>query len=379
MTLLDWIALGCALFVLYTYAGYPALIALLSRLRPWPYVRADWTPTVSVVIAAFNAEKWVEKKIAWLLAQDYPADRMEILIASDGSTDRTDELVRAAAERADRPVRLVRVEPRAGKPSALNHAVPLATGEVLVMMDIRQEVTPGTVRALCATLADPSVGVVGGEYELPGPGGAGAYWRYERWIRNQEARFDSTLGLSGCLYAIRRADFRPMPTETILDDMLVPLRVHLTGRRVAYEPGARAIDEEVELSRDFQRKVRTLAGNFQLIGFEPALLGPRNRSFLQLWSHKLFRLLVPYALAALLAVNGAVLAGIGRSALPSWAWLALVSAQAAFYLCAAIGGRVKLGGAPGKLLGLCNTFVVLNWAAVVGLWRFVRARQQVTW
>ncbi len=379
MTALDWITLACVAFVLYTYAGYPALIAVLARLRPRPYARADWTPTVSVVIAAYNAEKWIDPKIAWLCAQDYPADKMEIIIASDGSTDRTDELVRAAAARADRPIRLVRVEPRAGKPNALNHAVPTATGEVLVMMDIRQEVTPGTVRALCATLADPAVGVVGGEYELPGPGGAGAYWRYERWIRNQEARFDSTLGLSGCLYAIRRADFQPMPTETILDDMLVPLRVHLTGRRVAYEPGARAIDEQVELSRDFHRKVRTLAGNFQLIAFEPALLGPRNRSFFQLWSHKLFRLMVPYALAALLAANGLVLGDIAASAWPRWLWWALLAAQAGFYAGAAIGGRVKLPGPPGKLLGLCNTFVVLNWAAVVGLWRFVTARQKVTW
>ncbi len=379
MTALDWIALGCVGFVVYTYAGYPALIAVLARLRPRPYARADWTPTVSVVIAAYNAEKWIERKLGWLFAQDYPADRMEILIASDGSTDRTDELVRAAAARADRPIRLVRVESRAGKPNALNHAVPQATGEVLVMMDIRQEVTPGTVRALCATLADPSVGAVGGEYELPGPGGAGAYWRYERWIRNQEARFDSTLGLSGCLYAIRRADYRPMPIDTILDDMLVPLRVHLTGRRVAYEPGARAIDEEVELTRDFHRKVRTLAGNFQLIGFEPSLLGPRNRSFFQLWSHKLFRLLVPYTLAALLAASGLVAGGIVQSGFPMWVWWGLLLGQAAFYFGATIGGRVKLPGPPGKLLGLCNTFVVLNWAAVVGLWRFITARQKVTW
>lgn len=369
MTALDWTTLALGAFVLYTYAGYPFLIAVLARLRPRAIARGDWTPTVSVVIAAYNEERRIERKLDSVLAQDYPAEQVEILVASDGSTDGTEAVVARVAARHPR-VRCHRVEPRSGKPTALNRTVPLATGEVLVMMDGRQVVSPGAIRALVSCLADPTVGVVGGEYELVGEGGAGAYWKYERWIRNQEARFDSTLGLSGCLYALRRADWAPLPADVILDDMMVPLRIHLGRRRVAYEPGAVAYDETADIAREFGRKVRTLCGNFQLVRYLPALLGPKNRSFVQLWSHKLFRLLVPYALAGLLACS---IVGALRGEL---VYRLLLAAQAACYGAALAGGLARR---PGKLLGLCNTFVVLNWAAVVGLWRFLTARQRVTW
>ena len=181
----------------------------------------------------------------------------------DGSSDDTGAVLAAAAEGEvwRGRLRVVTQQRRSGKPSALNAAVAQARGEVLLMNDVRQRLDPGALRALVAALKDPAVGVVGGELRLEGAGGAGAYWLYEAWIRKQEGRYDSTLGVSGALYVMRRALWQDIPADTVLDDMLIPLRVRLGGKRILFEPDAQAFDRTADTQREFGRKARTLAAS----------------------------------------------------------------------------------------------------------------------
>jgi cellulose synthase/poly-beta-1,6-N-acetylglucosamine synthase-like glycosyltransferase len=354
-------------FVAWAYAGYPLWCWVRARLRPRPIVgRPSPETPVSIVIAAWREASTIARKLESLKAQSHP--NLEVIVACDGSDDGTPEIARAAGElHLPGRVTVLALPERRGKPAALNAAVAASRGEVLVLTDARQPLSPESVAALVEALGDPALGAVGGELELEGDAPAGAYWRYEAFIRRREAASGSTVGVSGALYAIRRALWRPLPEETILDDVLVPMRVRLLGHRVGLEPRARAYDRAAESAREFRRKVRTLSGNFQLLLLEPALLSPRkNGSFIDFVSHKLCRLLVPYAL---------VVALVASAFLPSpWA-LALVALQLAGYgLAAARALGMKL-----PLSGLAETFVVLNAAAVVGFARFVRHGRRLPW
>src|SRR5512143_564229 len=284
MALAFWLA---AALVAYTWAGYPVLIALLARWRPAPPVRkAKVTPRVSIVIAVHNEEDCIEAKLAGCLALDYPADRLEVVVASDGSDDRTDALVGGFAPGR---VRLVRV-PRGGKAAALNAGIAQASGEILVLTDAREELEPGALRALVENFADPRIGAASGELHLrlrenpQGGEGLGLYWRYEKAIRRAESAFDSTVGVTGALWALRRDLHVPLDPRTILDDVAAPMEVVLGGFRVVFEPRALAYDLISDAPRrEYQRKNRTLAGNYQLLALRPALLDPRrNRLFFQL-------------------------------------------------------------------------------------------------
>lgn len=382
MSLLDGILLGIVALATsligYTYLGYPILIGLLARVAPRrraPEADAeDWTPKVSALIPVFNAASYLPAKLDSLLALDWPADRLEILLYSDGATDETEALAEAY-ERRDPRVRLVRGGQRAGKPTAVNRMLELATGEVLLMTDIRQPLEPGCLRALVRTLRPVEVACVSGNLVLPTNQGAGVYWKYESWLRDQEARFRSMLGVTGPIYVIRKADLPGLPAETILDDMFIPLRLRLAGRRLLFATDAIARDQAFDDEREFGRKVRTLAGNYQLLGLLPGLLSPiANPSWFEFMSHKIGRLLCPWALVALFValplvwLRGAR-AGGDEAALYGTAALA----QLCFYALALVGTRA------GKLGAVARTFVVLNAAAVVGLWRHLRGAQRVTW
>lgn len=369
------LALVSLSILVYTYVGYPILIGLLARLSPLK-VREDaaYLPSVTACIPVFDAERYVDEKVESLLALDYPAERLEILLYSDGSTDGSEAKIEALAARDPR-VKLLRAEARGGKPRGVNRMVSEAQGEVLLMTDIRQPLVPGALKALVKKLADPSVACVSGNLTLRGSAGAGAYWRYENWIRRQEGRFRGMVGVTGPIYAVRRADMAKLPEGVILDDMWVPMRLRLEGRRVLFAEEAVAWDEAFVDAREYGRKVRTLAGNYQLFALLPRLLFPfGNPAWFEIVSHKLMRLVCPWALAALLAAS---IAGLLSSTLEPpalvLAFRVLFAGQAAFYLLALVGP------AAGKLGSLCRTFVVLNTAAVVGLYRFVRGAQKVTW
>ena len=369
-----WAALAV---LVYTYVGYPLLIFAWSRVHPRPVHRGAIEPRVSVLFAAHNEERNVASRIRNLRQLDYPGSRLEILVASDGSSDATLERAQASAGTG---VRVFGCPERQGKPCALNALAGQATGDILVFTDARQRFEPGTLRALVADFADPDVGGVSGELMLvtdPDAGNVGEavglYWRYEKLIRRAESRIHSTVGATGAIYAVRRALFRPLPEDTLLDDVLVPLRVVEQGKRVVFESTARAYDHVSEnAGQEFTRKARTLSGTFQLFARHPWVLNPgKNPLFFQTLSHKGLRLLTPVALALALSAN---LALIG-----SPFYRLCLAMQLAFY-GAALGGHVlRDSHARSPLLSLPYLVCVLAWATVVGFLRFVRGSQAVTW
>jgi len=339
-----WAAAGV---VLYTYIGYPALLALWARVRPRPHVASDrFLPGVSIVVAARREAERLPARIENLLALDYPAERLEIVVAVNGSTDGTAQAVsRYLTAPAGSPaVRLVEL-PQPGKAEALNAAVAVARHDVIVFADARQRFARDTVRRLVRNLADPRVGAVSGELVLDCERGAsdssigeglGAYWRYEKALRRLESRVDSTLGATGAVYALRRAYWRDLPPGTILDDVLAPMRAVLAGSRVVFDDGARAFDTAPpDAGAETRRKTRTLAGNYQLLALEPRLLVPgANRVWVQFCSHKLARLLVPFALVALFAASAFLAPGHALYA-------AAFGAQVIFYTLALYGARLE--------------------------------------
>lgn len=365
------LALGSLSLLAYTYVGYPALVTALSKTRGKEHPKdLSYEPKVSVLIPCYNAKSYVRPKLESLVGQDYPKDKLEVLVYSDASTDGSDDEIRTYA---DRGVTLVRGETRKGKPTALNVLRPRATGEILVLTDIRQPLTPNAIRDLVAHFADPDVGCVSGNLELVGGTGAGFYWKYENFIRKQEARFRGMVGVTGPLYAIRAEDLGEVPTDVILDDMFIPLQLRLKGKKLLLEEAAVALDDAFEDEREKGRKVRTLAGNFQLFEKLPALLSPvKNPIFLETFSHKLLRLAGPVLLGTLAAgtIHGAL---FGKTFLERAAMRALLAGEVGFVVLAALGPKA---GSAGRL---ARTFVVLNTAAVEGFLRYVRGRQEVTW
>lgn len=376
MTLLALMALS---LVIYTYAGYPVLVAVWAKIAPHSSWRAarrgqtDFQPTVSVCMAVYNGAQHVVEKLRSLQALDYPQDKIEILVYSDGSTDATEQLVAELAQ-ADPRVKLLTSRKRLGKPSALNALHEVVTGEVLLMTDVRQAIVPGALRHLLDALGDPTTGCVSGNLVLTGATGASAYWRYEKFIRSAEARLGSMVGVSGSLYALRSKDFQPLPADLLLDDMFVPLCVARGHKGIVLATEAVAYDQACADEQEFARKVRTIAGNYQLIAKLPWLLVPGvNPLWVAFVSHKLLRLVCPWALVSLFVSSWLLASSPALSQAERGFWLALALGQLLFYALAALGDRV------GRLGSLARTFVVLNVAALLGLWRFIRGSQPVTW
>jgi poly-beta-1,6-N-acetyl-D-glucosamine synthase len=346
----------CGLLVVCAaYGGYGAWVAWRARVRPRPcrpvYAADDALPAVTCVIAACNEAGTLERKLDALFRQDYPPDKLRVVVVSDGSTDATDAMVAARAAREGR-LRLLRTPRRGGKPGALNLALPLIGPGVAVFADARQDLTPSALRELVAHLADPGVGVVSGDYRLPGD----AYWAYERFMRRCESRSGSMVQVTGSLYAVRAEDVAPLPPGTILDDVYVPMRIALSGRRIVMAERAGSLDAPTRsLGGEFVRKVRTLAGLVQVCHSLPSLLRPaRNPVWGRFVAHKLLRLLCPYALLAMLA---------GAAMAPGW-----------FYRAALVAG---LG--LGLLVAAARSFVMLNLAALWAPAAYYLGHASVTW
>ena len=368
---------GSASLLAYVYLGYPALVRAWSGLRPKPILRAPAEPEVTMLVVAHNEADNVAERLENALVQAYPADKLEIVLASDGSTDETVERARVYEPAG---VTVMAFERRRGKPAVLNDLVPSARGEIVVLGDARQRFAPDAVRALVAPFADARVGAVSGELILREDGadsavgqGVGFYWRYEKFMRAHEGRIDSTVGVTGAVYAIRRHLFEAIPDDTILDDVLIPLRIVRRGYRVVFEPAARAFDRPAaDAGQEFARKARTLAGNFQLFSREPWLLSPRrNRVWVQTLSHKGLRLIAPLLHAgAFLAALPLTRGRVYRLAL---------AAQLAFYAAAAAGGAGRNARRRPALLSVPYAMCLLNGATVAGFVRFLRGRQPATW
>jgi cellulose synthase/poly-beta-1,6-N-acetylglucosamine synthase-like glycosyltransferase len=348
MKIVFWSAVA---LVAWVYAGYPLLVALWAAVRPRGWRRADQAPPVSIVMAARNEADRLPGRLENLLSLDYPADRLEVIVVSDGSTDRTAAVVGEFARFARATVRSIE-RPAEGKASALNAGVAAARHDLLVFADARQRFARGALKALVRSFADPAVGVVSGELvldceagqtESTAADGVGAYWRYEKWMRMQETAIGSMLGATGAIYAMRRRAWEPLPAGTILDDVLAPMRAVLAGWRAVFEPAARAFDVTApDTKAEQQRKTRTLAGNWQILALEPRLLLPwANPVWLQYVSHKVGRLLVPFALVAAVA-SALALASASRIA------LAALVAQAVFYALAAYGAWLDRAAAANR-------------------------------
>jgi biofilm PGA synthesis N-glycosyltransferase PgaC len=350
--------LGASAMLVYVIAGFPLLLAWMARYGR-PILKA-WEPrTVSVIVAVRNGEYFLRAKLESILALDYPRELLDILVVSDGSTDSTCRIVE---EFHDRGVKLLRVPP-AGKPAAVNAAIPIVRGEILLLTDVRQELAPDSLRPLIECFADPTVGVVSGTLKIrSGANRAeadiGIYWRYETWIRERLARLDSMFGATGPFYAMRASLAVPMPPEILLDDMYLPLAAFHRGYRLITEQRAVAWDHPTSRETEFRRKVRTLAGNYQILRYYPWLLGPGNRMWWLFMSYKVGRLLLPFALIAI---------AISSLGLPSQLRVTAIAAQAAFYLLAAVDGLVPAGSHLKFLTSPARTFSTMMIAAVCAL------------
>lgn len=368
---------SAAFLLAYTYVGYPLLAWLRSRLFRRAPRKSDITPRISILCVAHNEARRIRDRIENLLALDYPRELVEIVIASDASTDGTVDI---AQEYAASGVRVVQFHEHRGKPAVLNELIPQLRGEIVVLMDARQRIDLQALRELAANFADPRVGAVSGELLLdPESGdartgkGVGFYWRYEKFIRFHESRADSTVGATGALYALRHRLFQPIPSDTLLDDVLIPMQIARQGYRVLFEPAARAYDVVAASPQaEMTRKVRTIAGNFQLMWRERWLLNPRrNRLWFQTLSHKYFRLLGPVCLALVLASNLLLL---------EYPFYDVVLALQVLFYAAAIAGHMrKNASGSSMLMNVAYAFCMLNWATVLGCYRFACGRQQVTW
>ena len=283
---------GCALAVLHSYIFYPLVVGWLAARRPRPAPVMETWPTISILVSAYNEEAHIAGRLANLLAQDYPADRLEILVGSDASTDRTADLVRA---NPDPRISLRLAAQRAGKPAMLKQLAPQARGEILVFTDAATTFQPGALRNLIRHFADPRVGGVGGEIVFHhGDGGAtdeGVYWRLETFLRRRESLIDSCLGATGAIYAIRANRWPDPPANTLVDDLVIPMRVREQGYRFIYEPAAVATQQlPPRVANEMTRRIRIGAGGFQAIGLcWRSLLPTQGFHAFAFWSHKVLR------------------------------------------------------------------------------------------
>lgn len=379
-----WIA---AALIGYSYLGYPAWLWLRSRWSPRPvrrgFVESSAAPAVSAVMVVRNEEAVIARKLENLLTLDYPQAKLDVVVVSDGSSDRTPAILADYARDSALPtgaptrVRTLLKAVSQGKAAGLNDAIKLASGEVLLFTDARQQIESGALRLLLENFADLDVGAASGELMLGDPTsgetgkGMGLYWRIEKKIRELESASGSVAGATGAIYCARRSllDASPLPQGTILDDVLLPMQIVRQGFRVVFDARARAWDSpDLGESREFSRKVRTLTGNYQLLQLAPWLLSSENAIRFEFVSHKLSRLAVPFALLALL---------IASMFLPQPLYRAALGAQLAFYALslAALAG-VKIGPLS-RIADPARTFVVLNSAALVAFINFVTGRKAV--
>jgi biofilm PGA synthesis N-glycosyltransferase PgaC len=363
-------------FIIYTYALFPIFLHFRAKGKPALHcVEPKEWPTVSIVIAAHNEERNVASKVKSLEGLDYPPELLEWVFVSDGSTDGTQALLENACE--SHPNRhVLHLEKPLGKCGALNAGVARATGEIILFMDARQTVSKNAVKKLVPFLSDPSIGAVSGELVLAEDSSAeagnfGLYWRYEKWIRDNESRLFSTTGATGALYAIRRADFTPNKLGTLLDDFDTPASLLKLGKRTLFVKGAYAFDQASDdLGQEFKRKVRTSAGRWQSYQTNAWLFNPlRNPVWWQFLSHNLFRLLVPYAIIIAL-VSTLLGEGVFMNT--------MLNLQLVFYIIAAANYK-KLPGTENKGFNMVVVFLQLNLAAFVATGQFFLTRREITW
>lgn len=370
---MKWIFWISAVLIAYTYAGYPLWLWMRAQLRPWPVRRGAIEPRVSLAMVVRNEEAVLRDKLSNLLSLDYPQDKCEIVVVSDGSSDRTEEIL--SEFRSNNRVHSVINKSAGGKALGLNDAIRQAQGDILILTDARQKIEPTAVRLLMENFADAEVGAVSGELMLGHPEngqtgrGMGLYWQVEKLVRELEAASGSVVGATGALYAVRRELLAEIPAETILDDVLIPMNVARQKFRVLFDGRARAWDDpDLGAEREFRRKVRTLTGNYQLLQLAPWLLGNENPLRFEFVSHKLMRLTVPFLLLAMFGAGWFV---------PGPFYLTMSWAQVVFYILSMLAIIGVDLGPVSRLSDAAYTFVALNAAAAVAFANFLTGNMQV--
>ena len=367
--------------LVYGYIGYPLLVGMVGRILRREVRRAAVTPSITVVIAAHNEQAVIRERLENALATDYPAGSMDIVVASDGSTDAT---VAIAREYASRGVQVLDL-PRQGKIPALNAAVARATVDLLVFSDANIHFHPQVLRMLARNFADPEVGGVAGNcgYRLPDAGesssrGEGLYWRYDLWLKRMECRTGSVVSAHGGLYALRRELYRPLTEPFVTDDFAISTAVIEQGRRLVFDQDALASELAVaEARREFRRKVRLMTRAWRSVALRRSLLNPARFGFYSVvfFSHKVLRRLLPVALVLLLA-SSLVLALVAGDEFYRFAAVG----QVGFYALAAVGGitrRTRVGRV--KVILIPFYFCMANGAALIALGRFLSGQKIGIW
>ena len=363
--------------LLYAYAGYPLLLFIVSIFRPLTVRAGDYQPTVSIIITAYNEELVLAAKLENTLALGYPHELMEIIVASDCSTDRTDDIVR---KYSGQRVKLVRQPERLGKTAAQNAAVAQAAGEIILFSDATSLYKTDVVRALIPNFADPTVGCVAGRLIYVDPSesrvgrGARSYWSYETFLKKHESRVCSLIGASGCLYAVRRSAYVPLYYEAC-SDFIICTKMVEQGLRAVYEPNAICTEETNRRSdNELKMRVRVIAQTFTDLWRHRAMLNPIRSGFyaVQLLSHKVMRYLVPFFLLALLGAS-AILAS------DFLFYRILLACQLAGYACGAIAWLLDRMGKRSRLLALPQYFLLANVASLIAIFKFLRGERYARW
>lgn len=378
-----WVSLGLTVF---TYAGYPVVLAIAERFFYRPVKKKDFTPDVSILVLAYNEEDTIKSKLENLLSLDYPREKLEIAVASDGSTDATVEIIRGFAARG---VKLFTYPVRRGKPSVLNDSVPKLSGEIILLCDSRQLFEKNCVTELMKNFADNAVGGVSGELVFKkedGKKGIGegldAYWRYEKYLRRTEASIHSSVGGTGAILALRKSLWTPLPPDTLLDDVVIPFGIVKRGLRFVFDNNAHIYDRPASKGEnEFSRKVRTLAGNYQILFNLSAMQNPLfTKIGLMFIGHKLLRLLMPLTLLGILfsSWNLAVFKFPFGDYEQCFYSLFFIG-QVLFYFAAAFGYAFEKAEIKTSVLYIPYAFVLLHLSMLFGFFQYVSGNTDVAW
>jgi len=368
-----WITIG---IIVYTYIGYPLFTLFLSLFVNNPVNKKGIEPAITFLITAYNEEKSIGKKLRNTLGLDYPRDKLEIIVASDGSTDKTDEIVK---EFADRGVAINRVEGRVGKTETQNQTVKIAKGDIVIFSDATTDYRKDAIQKIVRNYNDPSVGAVSGRYEYVNPTGAPVgqgtilFWKYENFIKSRQTQIKTITGCCGCIYSLRRNLYEPLPRD-IISDLVEPLKILEKGYRIAFEPEAVAYElTEEAVSDEFSMRVRVITRAMNGLAYVKTLLNPFKYPFVsyQLNSHKVFRWMIPFFLIVIFFSN---LMLLDRG----FYWLTFIL-QIIFYLSAFFAWIMETFGKKIKLLSIPLFFCVINLASLRAALNLFRNKKLTTW
>lgn len=368
-----WLTIG---IIFYTYFGYPFLILFLSLFIHHQIHQQESEPKVTFLITAYNEEKNIAGKLENTLSLDYPKEKLEIIVASDASEDRTEQIVKDFSARG---VILNRVEGRVGKTETQNQTVKMAHGDIIIFSDATTKYKKDAIRKIVRNYNDPSIGAVSGRYEYVNPTGAPVglgtilFWKYENSVKGRQTRIKTVTGCCGCIYSVRKSLYEPLPRD-IISDLVEPLKILEKGYRIAFEPEAVAYEETTESpGEEFSMRVRVISRGMHGLWYMRNLFNPMKYGFIsfQLFSHKVLRWMIPFLLLSLLITNLFLVSH------PFYALL--LGAQVLFYIGAMGGFLLEKMGKKIKLLALPVYYCVVNAASATAFFRTIFGKKAIVW